>query len=185
MNQSLICPLSEGGAIDPEGFRDKDGSHYLLYKIDGNSLNAGNDSLHSTPIMLQPVKSDGISLLDKPTALLDRGPEDGPLIEAPAMARYERAGDKGDLYVLYYSSNMYDAPSYDIGYATSDGGVKGPFNKSTARLLMTGDADGKLIGPGGMDVGIGNGKVTFHSILSKDPLKRTMWTGYISFNEAR
>lgn len=35
---SLICPLSEGGAIDASGFQDVTGDRYIVYKVDGNSL---------------------------------------------------------------------------------------------------------------------------------------------------
>lgn len=38
----LICPLSEGGAIDSSGFND-DGTRYIVYKIDGNSIGHGGD----------------------------------------------------------------------------------------------------------------------------------------------
>jgi len=36
--QPIICPLSQGGAIDASGFTDADGSRWIVYKIDGNSL---------------------------------------------------------------------------------------------------------------------------------------------------
>lgn len=32
---------SQGGAIDPAGFVESDGSHYVVYKIDGNSIGHG------------------------------------------------------------------------------------------------------------------------------------------------
>lgn len=35
---SLICPLSTGGAIDAAGYVDSDGSRYIVYKVDGNSI---------------------------------------------------------------------------------------------------------------------------------------------------
>ena len=37
-DQPLICPMSQGGAIDASGFTDVDGSRWVVYKIDGNSL---------------------------------------------------------------------------------------------------------------------------------------------------
>jgi len=37
-SQPIICPLAQGGAIDASGFTDVDGSRWIVYKIDGNSL---------------------------------------------------------------------------------------------------------------------------------------------------
>ena len=37
---ALICPLSQGGAIDASGFSDN-GNRYIVYKIDGNSIGHG------------------------------------------------------------------------------------------------------------------------------------------------
>jgi len=34
----MVCPQADGGAIDASGFRDVDGTRWLVYKIDGNSL---------------------------------------------------------------------------------------------------------------------------------------------------
>jgi beta-xylosidase len=31
-SQIFACPKSEGGAIDPDGFRDLDGTRYVTYK---------------------------------------------------------------------------------------------------------------------------------------------------------
>lgn len=38
---AIACPTSEGGAIDPTGFLDVDGSIYLSWKIDGNNMGHG------------------------------------------------------------------------------------------------------------------------------------------------
>jgi len=49
-NFRLICPLSQGGAIDSSGFNDN-GTRYIVYKIDGNSIGHGGDCGNdSTPI---------------------------------------------------------------------------------------------------------------------------------------
>lgn len=37
-DEPLVCPQQEGGAIDASGFRDVDGSRWVVYKVDGNSL---------------------------------------------------------------------------------------------------------------------------------------------------
>lgn len=43
-DEPLACPLEDGGAIDPAAFIDPvSGNLYVVYKIDGNSLNKGMD----------------------------------------------------------------------------------------------------------------------------------------------
>ena len=39
-NSALICPLSEGGAIDASGYNDN-GNRYITWKVDGNSIGHG------------------------------------------------------------------------------------------------------------------------------------------------
>jgi hypothetical protein len=40
----FICPQSQGGAIDPAGYlNQKDGTHWVTYKIDGNSIGHGGE----------------------------------------------------------------------------------------------------------------------------------------------
>lgn len=36
----MICPLSQGGAIDASGY-DDNGQRYVVYKVDGNSIGHG------------------------------------------------------------------------------------------------------------------------------------------------
>lgn len=82
----IACPLSAGGAIDPAGFTDTDGTHYVVYKVDGNSVGNGGSCGNTeapivpTPLMLLELKDDGITPVGNPTQLLDRGSADGPLI---------------------------------------------------------------------------------------------------------
>ena len=130
--------------------------------------------------MLQEVDAkDGITLRGKPMQLLDRGPADGPLIEAPSMARIIRPEDQKPVYVLFFSSNIFTSKWYDVRYAISSGGIKGPFVKSPEQLLKTGDF-GELYGPGGLDVAIDGTKVVFHSGFGGTSIARAMWTGQIS-----
>jgi beta-xylosidase len=85
--------MSEGGAIDAQPFRDHDGTFYLLYKIDGNNIGSGGECgnsvppLQNTPIMLQRLKSDAMTLDGPPVQVLDREAEDGPLVEAPMLVQ--------------------------------------------------------------------------------------------------
>ena len=133
---------------------------------------------------------DGFTLIGNASQLLDRGPQDGPLIEAPSMVRVDGATAETSIYFLFYSSSIFTGPFYDISYATSVNGLRGPFVKSFQPLLKTGDQDGKLFGPGGLDAGVSetpldgnvdNRKVVFHSGVGGTSIVRQMWTGELSF----
>lgn len=153
-DESLACPLDQGGSIDAAGFQDDDGTRYFLYKVDGNSL--GND--HPTSIMLQQLASDGITTKGDAKKLLDKGKGDGPLIEAPSLVK------EGDTYYLTFSSNIFNTRLYDTSYATAKM-VTGPYTKVTSNaLLLTsgmGSDVGKLAGPGGSDFTEDGSKIVF------------------------
>ncbi|KAJ3125784.1 hypothetical protein HK100_010602 [Physocladia obscura] len=145
----LICNVAQGGVIDPSGFEDVTGARYILYKIDGNNVGNGGvcgntvAPIHSTPIMLQAVGNDGVTLIGNPIQLIDRGAADGPLIEAPSLVYWD------GWYYLFFSSNCYSTPQYDISYAVATS-VTGPYTKvgaPNAPLLITGDYN--LSSPGG------------------------------------
>jgi len=125
----LICPVAQGGAIDASGFRDTDGSRWIVYKVDGNSMGNGGvcgntvEPIQPTPIMLQRVAGDGVTLLGPPVQILDREDEDGPLVEAPALVRAP-----GGWYVLFFSSGCYNSDSYDVGYAIAED-ITGKFSR--------------------------------------------------------
>ena len=131
----FACPLDQGGAIDPSGFSDSDGSLYVVYKIDGNSLSLGPnapcgnaDGKRATPLMLQQVNADGTTPNGKPVQILDRGKGDGPL--------------------------------YDTSYATSSN-LKGPYTKTKTPLLLTGSHG--LMSPGGATVSRDGSTIVYHA----------------------
>ncbi|CAL5871933.1 uncharacterized protein PFLUO_LOCUS6188 [Penicillium psychrofluorescens] len=174
----LACPLDQGGAIDADWF-DDGGTYYVVYKIDGNSLD-GDGTTHSTPIMLQEVESDGVTLSGDATQLLDRDDADGPLIEAPSLVNVDGT------YYLSFSSNMYDTTLYDVSYATASS-VAGPYTKAQAPdapLLVSGDPSnvGNLAGPGGSDFSSDGSNIVFHAFLNGANISdgRAMWTSGIS-----
>ena len=145
---AIACPTAQGGAIDPSGyFDDATKTRWVVYKVDGNSIGHGGscgntvDPIVSTPIMLQQVQLDGYTKIGNPTQILDRGQYDGPLIEAPNLIK---ASD--GTYVLFFSSNCYSTPLYDVSYATSRS-LSGPYTKSSSPLLVTGNFG--LTAPGG------------------------------------
>ena len=185
----LACPLSEGGAIDPDGFQDVDGKRYVTYKVDGNSIGHGGECNNAvapivpTPIRLQEVAADGVTPIGAPTTVLDRDDLDGPLIEAPSLHRSQEG-----IYFLFYSSNCYSGPLYDTSYATANS-VTGPYTKSATPLFITGDG-ANLVGPGGADIIHDGTRVVFHSHLNgasgskakRDSPARGMWTAELTFS---
>jgi beta-xylosidase len=154
----LACPLDQGGAIDASIFQDSDGTRYILYKIDGNSVGHGGDCnnsiepLAATPIMLQRVSEDGVTPVGDAVQLIDRDASDGPLVEAPSLVR---AGD--GTYLLFYSTHCFTDVKYDVRVATART-VAGPYSKNGVSVLASND---QLYGPGGATV-VNDGNMLFH-----------------------
>ena len=180
----IICPLSQGGAIDPDGFRDSDGKRYIVYKVDGNSMNGVTHSQNPTPVMLQEVDpKDGFTMIGSPTQMIDRIASDGPLVEAPSLLQAESKGSKTPVFVLFFSSGDFTTRYYDVKYATSTTGIKGPYIRASQTLLQTGVKEGKkLFGPGGFDVAADGTRVVFHSGTSGTSVTRQLWTGALKVN---
>lgn len=158
-DKPLICPIAQGGAIDASHFKDDDGSVYMTYKIDGNAIGSGGSCGNTdapivpTPIMLQKVAADGFTLQGPPTTILDRDSADGPLVEAPSIAK------KGGQYYLFFSSNCWSSEQYDTSFAIASS-IAGPYTKS-GPLLVTGDNG--LTSPGGADVSADGQHIIFHA----------------------
>jgi hypothetical protein len=164
----IICPLDAGGAIDPGVITDDDGSIWLAYKIDGNYLGLGGECGNmifpqkATPIFLQKMYSDGITPDGAPITILDRTPDDGPLVEAPVLAR----SDDG-VYFLFFSSGCTFNNDYNVKYATSNS-ITGPYTRASAPLLQTGSWG--LLAPGSPTVWKDDKKwlIGFHARLYTD-----------------
>jgi beta-xylosidase len=178
-SQPVACPITQGGAIDAAGYYDDATStRWLVYKIDGNSIghggscNNGVAPIVPTPIMMQQLALDGYTPMGQPFEILDRGQADGPLIEAPDLIK---AAD--GTYVLFFSSNCYSSTLYDISYATAPA-LEGPYTKSSAPLLVTGDYG--LTSPGGATSITGGGQLVFHVTCGQNPLKRCMYQTSVS-----
>ena len=178
-------PYSKGGSIDPDGFIDADGTIYVTYKIDGNSIGNGGNCGNSvkpivpTPIMLQKMKKDGVTPDGAPVQILDRSDVDGPLVEAPSLVRTSEG-----VYVLFFSSNCYAGSLYDVSYATATN-IKGPYKKAqapNAPLMVTGKPFGQLYSPGGADVTPDGTKLVFHADLGTSASTRQMYTANIKIS---
>lgn len=134
----LVSEAEIGGAIDPTTFTDRDGSRYLIWKNDGNSM--GRD----TWLWVQRLSADGLQVAGTPTKLLkeDR-PWEGNLVEAPTLVRH------GGKYYLFYSANDYASCNYAVGYAVSDS-LTGPYTKPRPTAWLA--ASPGFCGPGGEDI---------------------------------
>ncbi len=138
----LICQAEHGGSIDPSWFVDEDGSRYLVWKNDGNAIDA------PTWMYAQPLGADGLTLCGEPTRLITADqPWEGILLEAPTLWRH--AND----YYLFYSANHFTSSGYAIGCAVAQN-LAGPYCKMNAPVFAT-DPKRGIVGPGGQDVIIG------------------------------
>ncbi len=138
--EPMICPLEEGGAIDPAAFVDEDGSRFLLWKNDGNCCEL------DTWIQIAPVSADGTQLAGPATRLVMQTEAwEGHLVEAPVLVK------RDDTYVLLYSANDYGSEDYAIGAATA-ASLLGPFEKLPEPVLSTSSTDDRYLGPGGQDI---------------------------------
>jgi len=180
---TIACPASQGGAIDPAGFLDTDGTRYVVYKVDGNSIGHGGNCNNGvapivpTPIMLQQMSADGLTPVGSPVQILDRSDADGPLVEAPSLVVHDGT------YVLFFSSNCYSGPYYDVSYATASS-VAGPYTKSSAPLLVTGSDNNQLYAPGGASVAAAGDRIVFHADYQQSSAVRQMWTAMITISGA-
>lgn len=156
------CDSAQGGTIDSSGFVDKDGTRYVTYKIDGNSVGNGGSCdntvapIKSTPIMLQKVAGDGTTKIGAATQILDRTDADGPLVEAPNIIM----SSNGE-YVLFYSSHCFTSTDYNVLYATASS-VAGPYTRASNAFLMTGTFNLTSPGGGTSTVGEQNNVMVFH-----------------------
>lgn len=151
---AVVCPVDEGGAIDPATFVAADGAAFLLFKNDGNCC--GLD----TWLSIAPLADDRTGLSGQPTRLIrqDR-PWEGRLIEAPTLL------ERDDSFLLLYSANDYSSLDYAIGYATAPA-LLGPWTKAAEPVLTTDSSGWRFYGPGGQDVvrgPDGEDRILFHS----------------------
>ncbi len=121
------------GVIDAHFFRAPNGDNYLLWKPDGNAIG------QPTPIRIQRLSTDGLTLQGSATTLLTNTlPWEGNVIEGPWMIF------EGGSYYLFYSANGYASTAYAIGVARATSPT-GPFTKHGAPILVT---RGAWAGPG-------------------------------------
>jgi len=131
----LVCQTTLGGSIDPDPFRDSDGTLYLLWKNDGNSQGM------PTYLWSQRLSASGARLVGKPSKLLRNDASwEGPLIEAPTM--WKQAGK----YYVFFSANGFNTSQYATGFATCRG-PSGPCKDAPENPILKTRC--QAAGPGG------------------------------------
>lgn len=133
----LICPREQGGAIDPSPYVDATDSRFLLWKVDGNAIDA------PTSIWSAPLTTDGLEVVEEQAVrLLDADAEwERDLIEGPSMI------DVSDRLHLFYSANDWASADYATGHATCETPL-GPCVKDDRPWLRR---DGTITGLGGLE----------------------------------
>jgi Glycosyl hydrolases family 43/Protein of unknown function (DUF732) len=137
---AFVCPAAQGGAIDPSVFAASDGSHWLLWKSDGDCCGL------PTEIYSQELSPDGLSVAGPAHPLIGATQAwEGGLVEGPSMLE----GPDGTLW-LFYSANEWGTPDYGIGVARC-ATLVGPCTKPLDHAwLSSKESDGQGDpGPGG------------------------------------
>jgi hypothetical protein len=138
---AFVCPVSQGGAIDPSVFVAADGTPWLLWKSDGDCCN------QATTIYSQQLAPDGLSTVGPPHRLLGASqPWEGNLVEGPSMI------DVDGVHWLFYSANLWGSADYGIGIARC-ASVTGPCTKPLDHAWFSTADNGPEAdpGPGGQE----------------------------------
>ncbi|WP_164020892.1 glycoside hydrolase family 43 protein [Pyxidicoccus trucidator] len=143
-------PITNAGVIDPSGFKDSDGTRFLLYKTQQLPsslrivrLNAAGTHVASDATSRQLLRSDRI-------------------VENPVVVK------RGGAYILFASRGPYNKCSYETVWMRAPGLGTNAFNTVTQHTLLTpGSTDG-VCGPGGGDIAAaldGGQRIFFHGWL--------------------
>lgn len=113
------------GVIDAHYFQASNGKRYLTWKRDGNAIG------RKTPILIQEVAADGVTLTGPVKEILTNtlGWE-GHVVEGQWII------ERGEYFYLFYSGNGYASPNYGIGVARATSPM-GPYTKAGAAILTT------------------------------------------------
>jgi hypothetical protein len=136
-SSAFICPIDQGGAIDPSVFVSSNGTAYLLWKSDG-------DCCHKpTVIYSQQLSADGLSTVGPPHSMIGATQSwEGGLVEGPSMIE-----EHNDFW-LFYSANTWGNSHYGIGLARCASAI-GPCTKPLDHAWLATDGNDK--GPGGQE----------------------------------
>jgi beta-xylosidase len=171
--QPLVCQRTEGGSIDASPFRDGDGTLYLYWKNDGNSIGL------PTAIYVQRLSSDGLRLVGPPKQIErnDAGWE-ASVVEGPTM--WQRDGR----YTLFYSGGDYASDDYAVGYASCDGPM-GPCTDAPENPILKTACTAK--GPGhNAIVRVGDATwIVYHAWSTPAHDVRTLWIDRLDWKDGK
>jgi hypothetical protein len=178
LNKTLLsCQLDYGGLINPIGFIDKDGSCYIIFKVDSNSIRHSRDCNNSitplvpTLILLQKVEDDGFILIRDAVLILDCSNSSRPLVKAPNLILHS------DIYFLFYSTHCFTDTEYNMHWVTLRL-ITDPYIKSGWKLFKT--SNYALTSPSGGTVYKYSDKMLFHGFYK--PNKQCTYTANIAIN---
>ncbi|KAI0387376.1 glycoside hydrolase family 43 protein [Hypomontagnella monticulosa] len=182
--QPLICDSVNGGVIDASGY-DDGSNRWILWKVDGNSLGGAttcqggtpSGAYKPTPIKIQRMARDALTLLDSPRTILDNeGRSNNGVVEAPALYKIANGN-----YVLFYSAHCYSSDDYDVEYAFSST-IDGAYT-NRGILIRTVDNRG-VYGPGGLDIDPNGRTVVFHGRQAPNQgnAKRQLYSAELTIN---
>ncbi len=121
------------GVIDAHYFQASDGKRYLTWKRDGNAVGK------KTPILIQEIAADGVTLRGSATEILTNDKAwEAHVVEGQWIIEH------GGFFYLFYSGNGYASANYGIGVARSKS-VRGPYTKAPGAILKS---SGTWDGPG-------------------------------------
>lgn len=115
IDKEVICEHEAGGAIHAKSFQDGN-QRWIIWKTDGNSLggksSCGGNSKEAeykpTPIKIQRVADDGITLQGEPKIILDHnGDQDNGVIDSPLMWKISDTQYVRDPTITFPSSCMF------------------------------------------------------------------------------
>jgi Glycosyl hydrolases family 43 len=135
-SSAFVCPYGQGGAIDPSVFAAPDGSHWLLWKSDGDCCGL------PTSIYSQQLSADGLSVVGPAHLLIGASQQwEGGLVEGPSML------EAGGTFWLFYSANLWGTANYGIGVARC-ASVIGPCTKPLDHAWLSATSGGGQSDPG-------------------------------------
>ena len=165
----LVAQPELGGAIDPSPFRDDDGSLYLYWKNDGNSLGT------KTKIWVQRLSPDGLRVVGPAfqTGEVNDALWEGQVVEAPEMLEHDGR------YYLFYSGNDYASDSYAVGYATCTSAMGPCVDAAENPILKTGCG---AYGPGHNAL---FGDWTAYHAWNKTHTQRQLWISKLEWKNGK
>ena len=171
--QPFIAQTTLGGSIDASPFRDDDGTLYLYWKNDGNSIGQPTD------IWVQKLSPDGMSLVGEPHKTGETNDQiwEGHVVEGPTMWKHDGT------YFLFYSGGDYAADDYSVGYATCAGPL-GPCEDAPENPILKTAC--RAHGPGHnalLDVE-GSTWIVYHS-WNASHSKRTLWIDLLVWKDGK